>query len=220
MVVQEAWAKGSFGDVLNKIQACIDDLDQWGRNIKNRFMRDIRRCKQDILLLLFNHDHESEALLKATKAKLGGLLLQEESFWRQRAKTHRLQEGDSNTKFFHAMATNRKRRNVIKQLDNGVGNVIVDQGGMCNVAKEYFQNLFFGGSCSYNLVLDVVNPRVSMEDNNRLTQPFTMEEFRLALFQMHPDKSPDPDGLNAAFYQRFWNLCGDDIFFSLYILAI
>jgi hypothetical protein len=29
---------------------------------------------------------------------------------------------------------------------------------------------------------------------------------------MHPDKSPRPDGFNPAFYQSFWNLCGDDVF--------
>ncbi|MCI00450.1 RNA-directed DNA polymerase (Reverse transcriptase), partial [Trifolium medium] len=29
---------------------------------------------------------------------------------------------------------------------------------------------------------------------------------------MHPDKAPGPDGFNPAFYQHFWNICGDDIF--------
>jgi hypothetical protein len=29
---------------------------------------------------------------------------------------------------------------------------------------------------------------------------------------MHPDKSPGPDGFNPAFFQQFWDLCGDDIF--------
>lgn len=28
---------------------------------------------------------------------------------------------------------------------------------------------------------------------------------------MHPDKSPGPDGINPAFYQRFWNIIGNDI---------
>lgn len=49
------------------------------------------------------------------------------------------------------------------------------------------------------------------EDNDQLTCPFTEEEFRNATFQMHPDKSPGPDGLNPTFYQRFWHLCGKDI---------
>jgi len=31
---------------------------------------------------------------------------------------------------------------------------------------------------------------------------------------MHPDKSPGPDGLNPAFFHRFWNDIGGDIFTS------
>lgn len=31
------------------------------------------------------------------------------------------------------------------------------------------------------------------------------------MFQMHPDKAPGPDGLNPAFFRRFWSLCGSDI---------
>ena len=30
--------------------------------------------------------------------------------------------------------------------------------------------------------------------------------------QMHLDKSPGPDGFNPAFYQRFWDLVGDDVY--------
>ncbi|KAK2445488.1 hypothetical protein QL285_016411 [Trifolium repens] len=29
---------------------------------------------------------------------------------------------------------------------------------------------------------------------------------------MQPDKAPGPDGFNPAFYQHFWNVCGDDIY--------
>ena len=53
---------------------------------------------------------------------------------------------------------------------------------------------------------------VSMDDNIMLTLPITKEELRQALFQMQPDKSPGPDGFNTTFYQRFWHVCGGDIF--------
>ncbi|MCI38529.1 CNGC5-like protein, partial [Trifolium medium] len=50
------------------------------------------------------------------------------------------------------------------------------------------------------------------EDNERLVMPITREELKEALFQMHPDKAPGPDGFNPAFYQHFWDFCGNDIF--------
>lgn len=50
----------------------------------------------------------------------------------------------------------------------------------------------------------------SMSDSNniRLVEDFTFEEFTLAANQMHPDRSPGPDGFNPAFYQKFWDLVG------------
>jgi hypothetical protein len=61
-------------------------------------------------------------------------------------------------------------------------------------------------------VLSIVQPKVSAEDNECLTATISKEEIYTALMQMHPDKSPGPDGFNPAFYQHFWHVCGDDIF--------
>ncbi|MCI11738.1 CNGC5-like protein [Trifolium medium] len=44
-----------------------------------------------------------------------------------------------------------------------------------------------------------------------LTAPFGDDEFRDAIFQMHSDKAPGPDGLNPTFYKRFWLLCGREV---------
>jgi len=47
--------------------------------------------------------------------------------------------------------------------------------------------------------------------NGALTAAYTHEEVEKALFMMHPDKSPGPDGFTAGFYQRHWELIGQDI---------
>ena len=51
-----------------------------------------------------------------------------------------------------------------------------------------------------------------MEENESLVAPFSKEEFTKAIKQMHPEKSPGPNGLNPGFYQCFWPLIGDQIF--------
>ncbi|MCH81471.1 CNGC5-like protein [Trifolium medium] len=50
------------------------------------------------------------------------------------------------------------------------------------------------------------------EDNEKLVAEITREEVKNALFQMHSDKAPGPDGFNPTFYQRFWNISDNDIF--------
>ena len=38
----------------------------------------------------------------------------------------------------------------------------------------------------------------------------THEEIKRALFQMHPDKSPGPDGFSAGFFQNNWDIVAQD----------
>ncbi|MCI91427.1 RNA-directed DNA polymerase (Reverse transcriptase), partial [Trifolium medium] len=61
-------------------------------------------------------------------------------------------------------------------------------------------------------VLNAVSPSISEDDNNALTAPFAIAEFKDAVFSMEADKCPGPDGFNPGFYQHFWDLCGNDIF--------
>jgi hypothetical protein len=146
------------------------------------------------------------------REKLSKVLKQEEEYWKQRSKTHWLRDGDSNTKFFHAMASSRRRRNHITKLSNNEGDLVHDQSGICNIAKEYFDNLFQQGDNDDEEVTSLMGGRVTNEDNQSLTRDFHIEEFKDALFSMHSDKAPGPDGLNPAFYKRFWELCGSEVF--------
>ena len=47
--------------------------------------------------------------------------------------------------------------------------------------------------------------------NNQLIFPFSNEEFRHALMDMHPTKAPGPDGHTALFFQKYWGIVGQDI---------
>ena len=47
--------------------------------------------------------------------------------------------------------------------------------------------------------------------NEMLLRLATEEEVRQALFMMHPEKAPGPDGMTALFYQHFWNVIKKDV---------
>ena len=40
--------------------------------------------------------------------------------------------------------------------------------------------------------------------------PFIGEEVKQALFQMHPTKALVADGMHAIFYQKLWNIVGEE----------
>jgi hypothetical protein len=80
------------------------------------------------------------------------------------------------------------------------------------LSKNYFDHLFKANASLHDPALNLISPKITQEDNANLVADITMEELKIALFQMHPDKAPGPDGFNSAFYQHFWDLCGNDIF--------
>jgi hypothetical protein len=60
-------------------------------------------------------------------------------------------------------------------------------------------------------VLNTVPVKVTQAMNEGLVAPFEKEEVKAALFQMFPTKAPGLDGMPAHFFQRYWDLCGDEV---------
>ena len=80
------------------------------------------------------------------------------------------------------------------------------------VANQYFKELFTTTNpTNMGSVLDAVERRVTPNMNNALLQRYTPDEVRRALFQMHPSKSPSPNGMSPFVFQKYWNIVGFDV---------
>lgn len=68
---------------------------------------------------------------------------------------------------------------------------------------HYYEELFStAGVNNPDTCLSAVTSRVSHAMNEMLIAPFSSEEVNQALAQMHPLKSPGPDGFGVCFYQK------------------
>lgn len=88
----------------------------------------------------------------------------------------------------------------------------LDEEDMCNMVREYFVSVFSQSGRSQEESVDLNNTVITEDQNRHLTAEFKKKEFSVAIMQMHLDKSAGPDGLNPAFFQKFWKLLGDEIF--------
>lgn len=79
------------------------------------------------------------------------------------------------------------------------------------IITEYFSRLFSTSAVADGLSEWETVQRVSDEHNVQLCLPITSEEVKAAVDAMHPDKSPECDGLNPGFYQAFWSIVGVDV---------
>uniref|UniRef100_A0A2N9I5I3 Reverse transcriptase domain-containing protein n=1 Tax=Fagus sylvatica TaxID=28930 RepID=A0A2N9I5I3_FAGSY len=79
-------------------------------------------------------------------------------------------------------------------------------------AVDYFERLFASSQpTQINETLMAVDSTVSQDANRKLLLPFSVDEVRVALFQMHPSKAPGTDGMTSFFFQKFWHVIGPSV---------
>ena len=92
------------------------------------------------------------------------------------------------------------------------GNLVEDEEGLVAIATSYFRQIFESSNPEdIEEALAQVPTTITGAMNENLTAPVTEWEVKLALFAMHPEKAPGPDGMTALFYQKFWDIVKDDL---------
>ena len=134
--------------------------------------------------------------------------------WHQRSKVHWYKEGDKNAKFFHARASDRRRKNIILGLWNENGRWCDDKESITATAVAYFQNIYTTTSLScIEEIIRVIPTQVTREMNEELTRPFTGEEVIKACTRFTP---PRPralglDSMSAVFFHKYFSIVGTNI---------
>jgi len=129
--------------------------------------------------------------------------------WNQRLQVCWLQNGDKNTKFFHAIASQRQRKNKVGGIMDDEGVWQEEPEAVENNILDYFKSIFSSDQPSnFDASLEAMDRRVTQEMNKALLKEFRAKEFWSALKQMHPTKSPGTDGMSPIFYQKYWDIVG------------
>ncbi|XP_019170430.1 PREDICTED: uncharacterized protein LOC109165997 [Ipomoea nil] len=139
------------------------------------------------------------------------LLEQQHVYWRQRAKEHWWVDGDLNSKYFHNSVRTRRRRNRVAQLTRDDGTVAVGVDEVGGVMVDYYKGLFTSQPGDVDEVVVCLGAGITARDNAVLERAVSVEEVREAVFAMHPDKSPGPDGFGPGFFQHFWPTVGGEV---------
>lgn len=189
--------------LLPKLISVSEFMEKWGRCFFHKFREKVIKQKENIDAVKFREDDEGIKLYFTEKSKLEELLIQEESYWKQRAKMFWLEEGDSNSRFFHAAASNKKKKNHISSLKNETGHIITNHEELCALLRDYYTNVFAATDQVTDYPVSQEEVQVTAEQNRRLTEEINFDEFTESIKAMHPDKAIGPDGLNPAFFQHF-----------------
>jgi hypothetical protein len=138
-----------------------------------------------------------------------------ESLLQQKSRTKWIQEGDSNTRYFHASIKGRRRRNQIAMLKKG-GEWIEGVNEIKETVKDHFSNHFKVDYINRPFLQGIDFNSLSAEDNDLLLAPFLEEEVKDTIWSCDGNKSPGPDGFNLNFFKACWLIVKHDVlaFFS------
>ena len=133
----------------------------------------------------------------------------EDAMWKQRARLNWFQEGDRNTRFFHARASSMFQKNLIEGIFDADEVWQVDQEEIEKVFIEYYSDLFISSKPSkFAEIVEAMQPKVTQSMNAMLVREFQASEVHKTLKQMYPLKAPSPNGMPPLFFQKFWFTVG------------
>lgn len=133
---------------------------------------------------------------------------------KQRAKIEFINCNDENSKYFFARIAERRSFGSIFEITDHNNLTHKNPEGVQNAFVDFFSSLFGKSSNVLNLDSSLLQEGPFLSDANKamLSATITREEIKSAIFAMHSDKSPGPDGFSPGFFKNCWDIIGEDFY--------
>lgn len=129
-----------------KLGLLKEDIKLWNREVfgnvrlnTTKYMEEVRRLDEKESRVGLTREEKRGRGVK--RGEIGLRLMQEEISWRQKSRALWLREGNSNTKFFHTVASTHRRINHIGKIEVG-GVVFEDDREVRGAISEFYEDLF------------------------------------------------------------------------------
>lgn len=209
-LVDHMWNSLPDSTVYLRISVCRRSIAKWSRLHHMNSWRLIEELK--IKLDTTMADQTPDEVIAEINKELLDAYRAEEAFWNQRSRLLWLTLGDKNTGFFYAVSKERKARNRLMVMENEHGEHVYEEEHIAAEIARYFSDIFTTtGTGGGGVVSRALSHRISDEANASLISIPSAKEIKKALFAIHPDKAPGPDGFSASFFQANWDAIGPAI---------
>ncbi|KAL9670708.1 hypothetical protein QQ045_008266 [Rhodiola kirilowii] len=191
----------------HKLRLCKEKLKSWNSSSFGNVQKRIKSLKGELEEI--RKEDRNQTTIETEKylcEELDRWLAREETLWIQRSKTFWMEQGDRNTKFFHAKAAHRKQKNWITKLKDSQGVLQEGEDMIMDIVTCYFSNIFQASipreARHVDEELRNITPCIFEEMNDMLLRDISEEEIKKIVFSLGPMKAPVIDGFPAVFYQR------------------
>ena len=224
-IVASTWKSNVRGSAFfvweEKLRIVKKSLKAWAKHhispIKQRL--EAEKALEDHLILNEGRlDHLSLSTEISLQNKLHEACRLEESYWKIKSRIPWLREGDKNSKFFHKHAEVRKHFKTVRKIDY-MGSQISTFEEIKQAAHDHFHEIysenFPGMDFSQSDILENIPSLVPECANTLLLRPVSLDEVKLVVDSMCPDKAFGPDGFTARFISSCWHIIQSDLFWMV-----
>lgn len=210
-LVKETWNYVPSNSVLTKINEVRRNIVEWTRK-QATTSKELIVSTQTLLEQALSDNIRDLIRIETLTQSLENAYAEEEAYWRQRSRIQWLSCGDRNSNFFHAVTRGRRACNKFSVIETEEGQEFYHESQIVKAFSEFYRSLFTSGNAdSQQIVQEALSRKISDEMNQTLIAIPDNQEIKRAVFAIHADKAPGPDGFSAGFYQSFWEIIGEDV---------
>ncbi|KAI0524770.1 hypothetical protein KFK09_004155 [Dendrobium nobile] len=199
----------------NKLSRLKQVLRWWNKHILKNLFSNIM-AENDVMELenafMLNPNDAILFELNSAKINLLDLQNQEEMYWKQKATTKFLVEGDRNTKFFHSLANMKRVRNHVFKITNDDGVILEEEEAILQSGVDHFCKFFNKDQLQETSLNSYIIPcGISDTDNLHLTMVPSEEEVWNVMQTLNGDSVAGPEGFTTIFFIKTWHIIKKDI---------
>ena len=215
-IIKDSWSSKGSAAITDKLKLVKNNLRAWNLAVFGKIDEQIQTFEDKI------HDIDMEAnirnlsdtevsLRKNFQIELWSWMRRKESYWAQVSRVKWIKEGDRNTRYFHTVASMRRRKNSIECIK--VGNQShEDPDAIKAEAVNFFSSIFKEEHQQRPIFNNLDFKTLSIEQGERLVEPFSHEEIDQAVASCDGSKAPGPDGFNFSFIKSSWEIIKNDVY--------
>ncbi|XP_057747860.1 uncharacterized protein LOC130967054 [Arachis stenosperma] len=182
----ERWHRANIGDMDKKIMKFEEEIKKLDDMVSNRI-----------------YDGTVETRRRALVVCCEKWYVRKELHWKQMSRSRNARDMDKNTRYFHNLASTRRRNNGIDALVIN-GRFIRNQARIKIAINEFYRNLYHQEKSPLVAFRDGLVEVISERDAMALEVEPTSQEVREPMWDCESTKAPGCDVYNMNFIKKCW----------------
>ncbi|XP_015934911.1 uncharacterized protein LOC107460996 [Arachis duranensis] len=207
-MVKEEWRE--LGDIqfLDKMKALSVPVRRWHKQHFGNIIERIRKFEEEIkkvddMVSSGSYDGIVETRRRALVRCYEKWYVRQDIHWKQMSRAQHAKEMDRNTKYFHNIASARRRNNRIESLVIN-GRVIRNQARINVAIRDFYKRLYHQETSPAVSFRDGLVNRLEREEAEVLEVMPSVKEVKNAVWDCESSKAPGKDGYNMNFIKKCW----------------